>query len=102
MRCYARPLACLVLAVSAVMVAAGLAGYLIVTAAVTGAALTMAALLIQVISSRTARSRAASGACTTCRHPCQGEPAVVLIDETSIRRPSWPEAGSWVPGRGGA
>jgi hypothetical protein len=99
MTCIARPLAFFLLVVGAAMAVFGMSGLLTSVMAVILSALILAALIIRVVTLTRSR-RAASGACTTCRHPCQGRP-VVITDELSIRQPSWPEAGSWVSGRAG-
>lgn len=91
MTCIARPLAFFLLVVAAAMIAVGMVSIVISVLAVTAVSVLGTIMAVRIIV-RTHRSRAASGACTTCRHPCQGRP-VVFIDETSlsILPPRWPD-----------
>jgi hypothetical protein len=82
MTCYARPLAFLLLITGTAMIAAGMASFVVSALAVMAVSLLGTAMSVRIIV-RTRRERAASGACTTCRHPCQGRP-VVLTDETAL------------------
>jgi hypothetical protein len=91
MTCYARPVLFLILIITAGLAALGYIGVLTAVAVTLASAVLTAVLIIRVIMV-TSRRRAASGACTTCRHPCQGRP-VVFIDETSLTvPPRWPDS----------
>lgn len=93
MTCIARPVAFfLIIVLTSVMAVFGMSGLLTSVMAVILSALILAVLIIRVAALTRSR-RAASGACTTCRHPCQGRP-VVFIDETSLALtpPCWPDA----------
>lgn len=109
MTCYARPVAFFLLIVGAAMAVFGMFGLLLNIIGFIAASLALAVVAVRLAVS-TRHRRAASGACTTCRHQCQlsvdgHQPRpgpVIIADRIDVREPAmWPEAGSWVADRMG-